>query len=234
MTVIGDIHGHARDLEALLRRTGEEDLVFLGDYIDTGPDGRDVLAIVDDLVLRGRAVALLGNHEDMLLQAVGLPYPSGYDYEEDIWEIYNSGHATVSSYGFRSMGDFVPFMRDHILHGMATDMLRAPQLTLRRKVGDVDVLAVHAGFRPGTPFEEQDPMDLLWIREEFLEADAKDFPGWPLIVHGHTGWSYDPKYGPRKRPKHRVNVDGGIYRGGGILAYVVEERRLLSSKSRKR
>lgn len=74
--IIGDIHGHAEQLSALLSRLGYEirggawrsptpahRVVFVGDYIDRGPDIREATKIVRDLVDAGIAVAVMGNHE---------------------------------------------------------------------------------------------------------------------------------------------------------------------------
>ena len=71
---IGDIHGHAYALRRLLGRLGYEErrgvyrhperrAVFLGDYIDRGPQIPETLAIVRSMVEEAGAVALLGNHE---------------------------------------------------------------------------------------------------------------------------------------------------------------------------
>jgi len=72
--LIGDIHGHADKLEALLQKLGYSlsngiythtgrKVVFVGDYIDRGPKIRDTLRIVRSMVEAGSAIALMGNHE---------------------------------------------------------------------------------------------------------------------------------------------------------------------------
>src|SRR3954463_9356161 len=65
--VIGDIHGDARRLDALLAKLDLQDrkLVFLGDYIDRGPGSRSVLGILCDLkrALADQVVFLAGNHD---------------------------------------------------------------------------------------------------------------------------------------------------------------------------
>lgn len=71
---IGDIHGHADQLEALLLKLGyakqngvyahpERKVLFVGDYIDRGPKIRETLEIVRSMVEQGNAIALMGNHE---------------------------------------------------------------------------------------------------------------------------------------------------------------------------
>jgi len=71
---IGDIHGHADKLEALLLKLGyaknkgayahpDRKVLFVGDYIDRGPKIRETLEIVKSMVDSENAIALMGNHE---------------------------------------------------------------------------------------------------------------------------------------------------------------------------
>ncbi len=71
---IGDIHGHADELEALLVKLGytktndayshpERTVLFVGDYIDRGPKIKETLQLVKAMVDNGSAIALMGNHE---------------------------------------------------------------------------------------------------------------------------------------------------------------------------
>lgn len=72
--IIGDIHGHARSLEALLTALGyactdgvwrhpQRVAIFLGDFIDRGPHQRGTIRIVRPMIERGAALAVMGNHE---------------------------------------------------------------------------------------------------------------------------------------------------------------------------
>ena len=72
--LIGDIHGHAETLEALLLKLEYEKrdgvyshpsrrVIFLGDFIDGGPEQRRTIEIVRPMIDSGRALAVLGNHE---------------------------------------------------------------------------------------------------------------------------------------------------------------------------
>jgi serine/threonine protein phosphatase 1 len=96
--IVGDIHACPQELEALLASLelqAEDRLVFLGDYVDRGPDARAVV----DLLLGMKAdnvcqmIFLKGNHEDMFLDFLG--------YEGRYGEAFlvNGGNATVQSYG---------------------------------------------------------------------------------------------------------------------------------------
>ena len=72
--LIGDIHGHGQELKALLLKLGyeltdegwahrERKVIFLGDYIDRGPEQRESVNIVRSMVETGNALAIMGNHE---------------------------------------------------------------------------------------------------------------------------------------------------------------------------
>lgn len=85
--LIGDIHGHAGPLRALLQRLGYQEngthwshpegrkVGFLGDYIDRGPGIRETLGIVRGMVDAGQAVAIMGNHE---FNALAYATPDGH------------------------------------------------------------------------------------------------------------------------------------------------------------
>ena len=99
--VIGDIHGMATKLENLLgqidmwcaanARAALRQLIFLGDYIDRGPDSRQVLQIVQRLQAEG-AICLRGNHEELMLRAT--------ESEGDLTNfLANGGDATITSLG---------------------------------------------------------------------------------------------------------------------------------------
>jgi serine/threonine protein phosphatase 1 len=160
--VIGDIHGCLQPLQRLLAkiapRPGDE-LVFIGDYIDRGPNSREVVEHL--LGLPHRCVFLLGNHEKMLLD-----YLTGKD--QGIF-FPNGGLATLQSYG----GDFTHIPRSHLsfFH------------TLRPMYETPGYLFVHAGIRPMVPLDKQTLEDLVWIRQEFFQFIGR-FP--KPVVFGHT------------------------------------------------
>jgi serine/threonine protein phosphatase 1 len=85
-----------------------------------------------------------------------------------------------------------------------------------------DYLFVHAGVRPGIGLEDQNPFDLMWIRETFLESDADHGS---VVVHGH---SIRPE--PVIRP-NRIGIDTGAFRTGRLTALVLDAdtRRFLST-----
>jgi serine/threonine protein phosphatase 1 len=215
---VGDIHGRLDLLDQLLIKI-DADLaahkidraihVFLGDYIDRGPESATVL---ERLIRRGQShetICLLGNHEACLLEFLDNPAmlaPWGQ----------NGGLTTLLSYGLRptfqagpeeqaelsaALGEVMPASHRQFLTG----------LPLSFTCGDF--FFVHAGVRPGTPLSRQRDEDLLWIRGEFLQHEA---PFEKVIVHGHT-----PVREPDVR-KNRVNIDTGAYATGRLTCLRLE------------
>lgn len=193
--VIGDIHGCLHLLEALLARIPwnpqEDRLVFLGDYIDRGPDSKGVI----DLILKLRRASpgvrcLLGNHEDLFREYLSrknlIPF------------ILNGGDATLTSYrrAFPTEGEIhVPEDHRAFFHSLE------PWIELE------DYYLVHAGLRPGIPIEKQKIEDLLWIREPFLYSDY-DFG--KRVIFGHT---------PLQEPlvtKTKIGLDTGAVYGNRL------------------
>jgi serine/threonine protein phosphatase 1 len=219
---VGDIHGHAdlarRTLDYIAEdaRTAPERkyLVFVGDYVDRGPDSRGVI----ELLMRGLpgivTICLRGNHDQSMLTFL--------DDAEFLatWKGFG-GNETLISYGVQP-----PEKNDAESLGRARDAFAAaipPEhvafvegLPYFARIGDY--LFVHAGFRPGRTLEKQRAADMLWIRSEFLNTRC-DFGG--TVVYGHT-----PSATPVLRPG-RIGIDTGAYMSGNLTLAVLEggERR---------
>jgi serine/threonine protein phosphatase 1 len=215
---VGDIHGRADLLERLLaaidadcahRPVRRPIVVFVGDYIDRGPDSRNVL----DLLLQWRqaheAVFLRGNHETFLPRFLADPGSL------DEWRRYG-GLETLLSYGLKPS---INTDRDEqtrlaaqfadVLPPGHLDFLQSLELTF--SCGDY--LFVHAGVRPGIPIHQQTEDDLLWIRDDFLSWEQ---PFERFVVHGHT-----PVNQPELR-LNRINIDTGAYATGRLTCIVIE------------
>ena len=199
---IGDIHGCAGKLralwDALLTHAAARPakFVFLGDYIDRGPDSRGVVAFLLALEKErpGDVVCLKGNHENMHEMAIGGDRPIV------AWWIGNGGGQTLESYGVERAAD----LPSEHLHWLAARPLTHD---------DGQRLFVHAGVNPALPINAQSEQDLLWIREPFLSHEGA-FPR--FIVHGHTPLR-------TARPdvrRNRVNLDTGAVFGGSLTAAV--------------
>jgi len=206
---VGDIHGCLAELETLLQGLALADgdtVVFVGDYMDRGPESRGV---VDACIgLAGRTdiatVFLKGNHEDMCLAYLGREGRWG-----EAW-LGNGGAATLRSYGVDPRASAVAAlaaMPD--AHLGFLDMLR-PSLV------EEGWLFVHAGIRPDRAWAAQDEEDLYWIREEFILRPH----GLPqTIVFGHT-----PHRSVLVDLPYKVGIDTGCVYGGALTALELPER----------
>jgi serine/threonine protein phosphatase 1 len=206
--VVGDIHGCARELEALLaglRLAAGDTLAFVGDYIDRGPESRTV---VDAMIgLRGRedltTAFVRGNHEDMCLAYLGRRGRWG-----EAWRV-NGGAATLESYGVPpqlSGAEAAAYIPPAHLAFFA-ELL--PWFMAER------YLVVHAGIRPGRSLAEQDEEDLLWIRGEFI-ASPHSLP--QTIVFGHT-----PQRHVFVDLPYKLGIDTGCVYGGFLTAIELRE-----------
>lgn len=218
---IGDIHGELDMLKeaiAKIEQDGGPDarVVFIGDYVDRGPQSGGVIDyLISGLAAKKNWVCLLGNHDRMF----GLfmeEYPRGdlrlrirYSWLHDRL----GGKETLASYGVTV--DDEDFLLN--VHNSARAAVPKAHLEFLNSLPyfhqEGALLFVHAGIRPGVPFDQQDKDDLIWIREEFLE-DTRQHP-W-LVVHGHTPVPAARHFG------NRVNLDTGAGYGKSLTTAVFE------------
>jgi len=195
---IGDIHGELALLDRLLDsilRYEPAEIIFLGDYIDRGPQSREVIDLIRSLRLK--TTCLMGNHELMLLQAVE-DSPWG-QVAMELW-YRNGGEATLLSFGFPGFFGFQSELQDPYL-----SFFRELKMTYQLPLHDhLSLLAVHAGLSSGIPLKDQlaienyrelqeymskaqlDPgSSFLWVREDFFRAEPESWSPF-LVLHGHT------------------------------------------------
>jgi len=203
---IGDIHGNLSHLEQLIKKIEpaldpqRDTVIFLGDYIDRGPDSKGVV----DRILQLRkdlphVVCLKGNHEAMFLDWI----LNGENYE---LYLYNGGGATIRSYS--QEGAFT-LPQEHL------DFFTSLLLYYETE----HYIFVHAGLRGGIPLEEQDPHDLIWIRDEFI-LSPHDFG--KIVVFGHT---------PLQRvfvAPNKIGIDTGAVYGGTLTCLELPAQRFYS------
>lgn len=186
LIAVGDIHGCLDKLVRLMdlvQPSEHDQFVFVGDYIDRGADSKGVVDYLIDFGGRFiNTVFLKGNHEDMLLRALGGDPTYFYHF------IRNGGQQTIDSYGSL---EAIP--KSHINFFQELKLFYETE----------EFFIVHAGVNPAKELHEQDEHDLLWIREPFLESD-RNFG--KTIVHGHT-----PTRMPVNIKGRRINIDTGAF-----------------------
>jgi serine/threonine protein phosphatase 1 len=221
---ISDIHGCAHLLEQMLRvidadvahsRPRHAIEVYLGDYVDRGPDSRATLDLLIRRSRRGNAVFLKGNHEAFLDVVFRDPTRMTNWFQV-------GGMQTLMSYGLSpSLHPDDEEQRELVREFAAAlppqhlDFLQRLRLTFTCG----DFFFVHAGVRPGIALSEQQEDDLLWIREKFLRSQ-KNFGKY--VVHGHT---------PVRSAEvlsNRANIDTGAYATGNLTLLSIQGSRLLA------
>jgi len=221
---VGDIHGRVdllRELhdkicaDAEGKQFSRKVIVYLGDYIDRGEGSKEVvdLLIAETLADAGfESKCLLGNHERSMLDFLR-DTASGPN-----WVIYG-GESTLLSYGVghprgNGMDDRWALIQNRLRDGIPPAHL---EFFESLEPGHIEggYLFVHAGIRPGVALEKQDLMDMIWIRDDFLNSKADH--GF-CVVHGHTV-ATEPDI-----QSNRIGIDTGAYSSGTLTCLVLEGR----------
>lgn len=208
---IGDIHGCARSLDALLEKISsysDRTHVFIGDYIDRGPDSRGVIDRVMEFARDHHCIFLRGNHEEMLLDAVRTG-------DRTLWLI-NGGVETLESYQAESTEE----LPDDLLQFISKTKFwhNTPQY-----------LFIHAGLDPGQSVEEQLSSPriehaALWERSHLHRPVAWE----KTVIFGHT---------PVREPlieDRKIAIDTGcVFTGNGfgkLTALLLPERTAIQQE----
>ncbi len=199
---VGDIHGCFDKLRVLMDKIDidfdRDILVFLGDYIDRGPDSFEVVKYLINLKKRMREIVFLkGNHEEMLEG-----YLSGSDR---LFFLANGGRQTLESYMNQSRNGLTsPIPHEHL------DFFETLPLYYQTD----NYIFVHAGLRNKVPLEMQESHDLLWIRDSFIRSKY-DFG--KRVIFGHTPFP-EPLIQPNK-----IGIDTGACYGNKLTCVKLPE-----------
>jgi serine/threonine protein phosphatase 1 len=198
---IGDIHGCHHALRTLLDHLvieAEDQLIFLGDYVDRGPESRQVIDTLLELEAKCRCVFLMGNHEQVMLSCL-----SGF-LGIDTWQAIG-GQATLDSYGGiehvpeshrRFLGRLVPYY-------------------------EIDThFFVHANYEADLPLDQQPPEVLYW--QHLVHRIPPPHENGKIAIVGHTPqmWGRVADLG------HLVCIDTYCFGGGWLTAWEVHSRQM--------
>jgi len=209
---VGDIHGRLDLLEALLVMLESEapklPLVFLGDYVDRGPDSAVVLRKLMTLEQDGarEVVCLMGNHEAMMLEFLDMPGAK--------WPLWtrNGGSATLRSFGLDPDSGSPAETRDRLRDRAGLALLEwIDERPLIWQNGNV--VTSHAGGDPPRPIEPHRGHGLLWGHPKIFSTPRQDGL-W--MVHGHF---------IRDKPEMkdgRIGIDTGACHTGHLTAAIIE------------
>jgi serine/threonine protein phosphatase 1 len=198
---IGDVHGCARELELLiakLKLKKDDTIIFLGDYVDRGPDAKSVISIIIELKKHHNVIALKGNHEAMFLDFLERPESPGAGLF-----VLNGGSATLASYAGEGGSFEIPDEHIRFLYDLKYFYETPTHFFVHAGVPPNRSLASLAKLTP------EDEVTLLWIRQLFLNSS---YDWGKIIVHGHT---------PVDKPEtkaNRINVDTGCVYDGMLTA----------------
>lgn len=222
--VVGDLHGRADLLELMLELidahiggTASQDprLVFVGDYIDHGPESAAVIARLRELSsdFPENVICLMGNHERMMLDTLSDPALRGPRW------LREGGAATLASYGIDPAA----------LIDSATPALWAETgAALAQAIGQEtrdwlascplswqsgNLWAVHAGADPARPMAEQTARVQLWGHPDFESTPRAD-DAW--VAHGHV---------VRDAPmvhEGRISLDTGAWMTGRLSCVAIQ------------
>jgi serine/threonine protein phosphatase 1 len=242
---VGDIHGELEALRCVLgklpRLDADDTLVFVGDYVDRGPESAQVIAFVRELAQRPapKVVCLRGNHEDAWLRVID----TGWD--EFVLPGSNGCLATLRSYSGAPPPVEGEFVQSHEAAALFSGSFFPPDVvawlrSLPYFYEDEHAIYVHAGLaevngRFPHPSEVADKTVLLWVR---TKSFFRNYRGKP-VVFGHT----TPKYLPQELSQYTPDdptdvfagecvfgIDTGSGLGGFLSVLELPARRVYESR----
>ena len=221
--VIGDVHGEIGMLRKLLEfwEPSSQRLIFIGDIIDRGENPKECLEVVQQLIKEEEAICLAGNHEDLLFNFLSNPQKYGPNY------FLNGGWKTVET-----------LLEEPITNKNPLEMVRQikdryPELVPFLKFLPYhyewdSYLFVHAGVDlTKDHWQETNPSDFLWIREEFHKG--KNHTG-KKIVFGHTPTfllHQDQTESQLWMEDDKIGIDGGAVFGGTLHGIVFDKHGMV-------
>ena len=208
LIAIGDIHGCAAALKALLHTIDPQPadtIVTLGDYVDRGPDSRGVVDMLLDLRRRCHLIPLMGNHEEMMLDVIDGNAP------HHGW-LRHGGLQTLESYDFSGDLKFLPPEHEEFFKSLGDYYL-------------TDRYAfTHAAYDPATPWREQSIDALRW--QSLRDGLPEPHQDGRTVVVGHTA-DYD---GEVLDIGHLICLDTRCFGDGYLTAMNMDTRELWQAK----
>ena len=198
LIAIGDIHGYSSRLIKIIEEINpqpEDTLVFLGDFVDRGPDSKGVIQEVINLADKCNVYSILGNHEEMILAAL-----QGGKDEHKFWCKFG-GKEALESYGVEKAKD-LPY--DHLRFiAECHDYIETDKF-----------IFVHASCIPHLPLKHNTGEILRWMKLD--DSPVAHYTG-KTVICGHTAQKHILNF------KHLICIDTGcgIWPGGRLSALEV-------------
>mgnify|MGYP001801168189 CR=1 FL=1 len=219
---VGDIHGCLNETLTLLQQLKTDNdyrdeaityMIFLGDIVDRGPDSKKIVELLMDFPYEfAEPLFIKGNHEEMMVR--------GLTNEPELLQqwLKFGGFECAESYGLRR--DQLSGQSPWVVQQMLRSVVPKEHVDFLDGFLDYvqfgDFLFTHAGLRPGVALSQQNPRDMRWIRDAFLEFDG-EFE--LMVVHGHT-------ISDEIEIRHnRIGLDTGAYETGRLSAICIEDHQ---------
>lgn len=237
---VGDIHGNLSALDDLLGQlraevAADDAVVFLGDYIDRGPDAKGCVEAILEFQreVGAEVVCLRGNHEDWLLRTLD-------DYTRHSWLMGMEAFDTIYSYSAEaavalreavSAAGLPLFLsRQPLPYGVFFEKVPAAHLSFFESLSlyyrGSDGICVHGGVDPHVPSLDDQPVDaLLWGTKDFPD----EYHGAETVAYGHRD---NAELDPRGWPKPRIigsTIGLDTISHGVLTAMRLVDRRLFQS-----
>jgi serine/threonine protein phosphatase 1 len=206
---LGDIHGCSLALKAIVDEIApkpDDMIILLGDYVDRGIDSRGVLDYLIKLQDRCHLIPILGNHDQMMLEA-----QKGRS-EFQFWLI-NGGSSALDSYGSSKKIELIPPSHFEFLQ------------SCRSYYESESYIFTHANYKPELPMEKQTDRTLRWLSLRVSGPPKKHCSGKTVFV-GHSPQPEVLDIG------HFVCIDTNCYKGGWLTAIDVETRQIWQANER--
>lgn len=209
--VFGDIHGCYEQLKSLIKfivsdkniDLKEDKFIFLGDYVDRGPDSYKVIQYIKGLQEKygdNQVITLMGNHEKMMCNSI----ETGFHH---LW-YKNGGNMTVKS-----------FEENNSTLESEYDWVKNLPLFYE----DENFIYVHAGVRGNKKIIDQFEDDLLWIRNDFIFNREKYYK---QIIFGHTPSILFYEVKPFMTLGGNIGIDTGVVFGGRLTCLIIENENI--------
>lgn len=224
--VISDIHGYFQTFKQLLQQISyhplQDRLMLLGDYVDGGPSGREVVQYVRALSRLEGVRVIGGNHDDMFL--------AWLDHQDYLLSPYT----TTRNGGFQTIRSFCPWYNGEADDERARAYIKqkyAADITFLRNLKyfmeDEHHIYVHAGIDPQIKhWRQTSTKDFRWIRGKFHAYDGilpigakKLIFGHEVVARLHKAEVFSPWFG-----KQMIGIDGGIKFGNQLNALIINQQ----------
>lgn len=220
--VIPDVHGNIKTLKSLIENyidlSKDDELYFLGDYIDRGPDSKGVIDYIMSLQNSGYNIhCIRGNHEDYCIRA----------WEDDKKRFFFKGRIEKE---WRRNGATQTLMSFNAKHPRDIDKMYIDWMRNTKYYIELDkCILVHAGLNFGINNPFDDIRSMMWIRD--FKVD-KNKAGGKKVIHGHVPVEMTMIELFKNNKYDFLSLDNGVYYNnkegfGNLLAYNIDTEEIL-------